>query len=59
MNRTADQLLPTTPAALADHIQTVGDRDLIPALTAQLGWETARPLLVTAYSIAADRLWNS
>lgn len=59
MTRTADQPLPTTPAALADHIQTAGDHNLIPALTAQLGWETARPLLATAHSIAADRLWNS
>ncbi|MCZ4509973.1 hypothetical protein O3Q52_17560 [Streptomyces sp. ActVer] len=58
MNHTATQL-PTTPAALADHIQAASDRDLIRDLTAQLGWTVARPLLAAAHSTVADRLWNS
>jgi hypothetical protein len=56
--------LPTTPDALADLIQTTGDTGLLDTgllntLTTQIGGRPARRLLAQAYSIVADRLWNS
>jgi hypothetical protein len=51
--------LPTTPDALADLIQTTGDTGLLNTLTTQIGGRPARRLLAQAYSIVADRLWNS
>lgn len=59
MQNTTAATLPTTPAGLAELIRDFGDTGLIAALTAQIGWVAARPLLAEAHGIVSADLWNA